>query len=132
MWCCIQGGRVVCSKYCVIYEVLWWFVFFFKQKTAYEMRISDWSSDVCSSDLARLGFTDKYWLAAIVPARGERVDASLGAPSADNYQALFARKFVSVAPGRQVTTTSRIFAGAKEVNMLSAYQDDLEIGRAHV
>src|SRR3546814_1121302 len=30
-------------------------VFFFKQKTAYEMRISDWSSDVCSSDLlARL------------------------------------------------------------------------------
>src|SRR3546814_2261299 len=28
------------------------FIFFFKQKTAYEMRISDWSSDVCSSDLA--------------------------------------------------------------------------------
>src|SRR3546814_4563589 len=41
--------------------VLMWFAvilvvcecfFFFKQKTAYEMRISDWSSDVCSSDLA--------------------------------------------------------------------------------
>src|SRR3546814_15212010 len=30
--------------------MLFWF-FFFKQKTAYEMRISDWSSDVCSSDL---------------------------------------------------------------------------------
>src|SRR3546814_3467092 len=29
------------------------YVFFFKQKTAYEMRISDWSSDVCSSDLVR-------------------------------------------------------------------------------
>src|SRR3546814_6676667 len=28
--------------------------FFFKQKTAYEVRISDWSSDVCSSDLGRL------------------------------------------------------------------------------
>src|SRR3546814_2915019 len=28
-------------------------LFFFKQKTAYEMRISDWSSDVCSSDLPR-------------------------------------------------------------------------------
>src|SRR3546814_10046936 len=28
------------------------YVFFFKQKTAYEMRISDWSSNVCSSDLA--------------------------------------------------------------------------------
>src|SRR3546814_12713102 len=31
--------------------MLVFFVFFFKQKTAYEMRISDWSSDVCSSDL---------------------------------------------------------------------------------
>src|SRR3546814_2787615 len=31
------------------------FSFFFKQKTAYEMRISDWSSDVCSSDLRDLG-----------------------------------------------------------------------------
>src|SRR3546814_14646190 len=31
------------------------FFFFFKQKTAYEMRISDWSSDVCSSDLIGLG-----------------------------------------------------------------------------
>src|SRR3546814_14662430 len=31
-------------------------VFFFKQKTAYELRISDWSSDVCSSDLWRLRF----------------------------------------------------------------------------
>src|SRR3546814_3228588 len=30
---------------------MFFFVFFFKQKTAYEMRISDWSSDVCSSDL---------------------------------------------------------------------------------
>src|SRR3546814_17757544 len=30
------------------------FVLFFKQKTAYEMRISDWSSDVCSSDLRRI------------------------------------------------------------------------------
>src|SRR3546814_4974570 len=31
------------------------FFFFFKQKTAYEMRISDWSSDVCSSDLVAPG-----------------------------------------------------------------------------
>src|SRR3546814_2939433 len=35
--------------FCYICIVI--FVFFFKQKTAYEMRISDWSSDVCSSDL---------------------------------------------------------------------------------
>src|SRR3546814_12861785 len=35
------------------------FFFFFKQKTAYEMRISDCSSDVCSSDLARGGARDQ-------------------------------------------------------------------------
>src|SRR3546814_9400850 len=34
---------------------------FFKQKTAYELRISDWSSDVCSSDLARLGMEPSAW-----------------------------------------------------------------------
>src|SRR3546814_13029972 len=33
--------------------------FFFKQKTAYEMRISDWSSDVCSSDLAMIPVVNK-------------------------------------------------------------------------
>src|SRR3546814_4017596 len=41
------------------------FFFFFKQKTAYEMRISDWSSDVCSSDLTMFQCT---W---------ERADAAL-------------------------------------------------------
>src|SRR3546814_9332042 len=49
-----------CLVYVVLYLPLvdfccWYtfviFFFFFKQKTAYEMRISDWSSDVCSSDL---------------------------------------------------------------------------------
>src|SRR3546814_3409216 len=39
----------------MVRELVGLFVFFFKQKTAYEMRISDWSSDVCSSDLDRRG-----------------------------------------------------------------------------
>src|SRR3546814_7478751 len=43
--------------------------FFFKQKTAYDMRISDWSSDVCSSDL---------WSAGDVPPRCRLVGAGLG------------------------------------------------------
>src|SRR3546814_10462325 len=48
----------MCVYYCLF--------FFFKQKTAYEMRISDWSSDVCSSDLFiylyRLGNKEKLGL----------------------------------------------------------------------
>src|SRR3546814_4776016 len=35
----------------LLWSCLFYYFFFFKQKTAYEMRISDWSSDVCSSDL---------------------------------------------------------------------------------
>src|SRR3546814_6826748 len=45
-WC------ILCS-YSVSLVVFILFFFFFKQKTAYEMRISDWSSDVCSSDLTQ-------------------------------------------------------------------------------
>src|SRR3546814_4950306 len=41
---------VLCVSYVYVYVSCCIF-FFFKQKTAYEMRISDWSSDVCSSDL---------------------------------------------------------------------------------
>src|SRR3546814_5605436 len=41
--------------YCMLLHV---YFCFFKQKTAYEMRISDWSSDVCSSDLKRQLYAD--------------------------------------------------------------------------
>src|SRR3546814_2902527 len=41
-----------CCRGLLLYSVFALF-FFFKQKTAYEMRISDWSSDVCSSDLPK-------------------------------------------------------------------------------
>src|SRR3546814_13494092 len=45
-----------------MYIVLFvFFFFFFKQKTAYEMRISDWSSDVCSSDLLRQAQPERGW-----------------------------------------------------------------------
>src|SRR3546814_6436859 len=63
--------------------VLMCVVFFFKQKTAYEMRISDWSSDVCSSDLlgAVKDFQARYGAVFIKPLHGNggkavfRVDA---------------------------------------------------------
>src|SRR3546814_5771571 len=44
--------------------------FFCKQKTAYEMRISDWSSDVCSSDLVGTAPADSAHLLAAGPAQG--------------------------------------------------------------
>src|SRR3546814_16670961 len=53
------------------------FFFFFKQKTAYEMRISDWSSDVCSSDLAVARDVDD-----VIDAAGDPVIAIRVAPAA--------------------------------------------------
>src|SRR3546814_9780893 len=51
----VFGGVLCCYVLCMIsfcfVFIVCSFFFFFKQKTAYEMRISDWSSDVCSSDL---------------------------------------------------------------------------------
>src|SRR3546814_10758863 len=49
---CSACSRCLCLAESVVF-------FFFKQKTAYEMRISDWSSDVCSSDLPPA--TDRGW-----------------------------------------------------------------------
>src|SRR3546814_12910440 len=46
----MRTSRMLCLRLLMIM-----FFFFFKQKTAYEMRISDWSSDVCSSDLQGVG-----------------------------------------------------------------------------
>src|SRR3546814_7548085 len=46
------------------------FMFFFKQKTASEMRISDWSSDVCSSDLVRTAETELGAISILVNNAG--------------------------------------------------------------
>src|SRR3546814_2769216 len=48
------------------------FFFFFKQKTAYEMRISDWSSDVCSSDLVLSQRLSRLPRSAVVAGAGWR------------------------------------------------------------
>src|SRR3546814_16795638 len=65
--------------------MLW---FFFKQKTAYEIRISDWSSDVCSSDL----------LAAVRPvaAVGDEVDAELALGGLDHRVGVARRDVVAL------------------------------------
>src|SRR3546814_8958968 len=55
-------------------------IFFCKQKTAYEMRISDWSSDVCSSDLRLARLADLHEERAVVPELQDvRVAATVAA-----------------------------------------------------
>src|SRR3546814_3250309 len=63
-------------------------VFFFKQKTAYEVRISDWSSDVCSSDLCRnlharsQESSRRSWAPCPAPARSRTRPCWCAAPPA--------------------------------------------------
>src|SRR3546814_13830936 len=64
-------------SYVVYIDSLFFFFFFFKQKTAYEMRISDWSSDVCSSDLGH----DHTFGSEVIEGPGGPVPV-VGVPSA--------------------------------------------------
>src|SRR3546814_6823514 len=79
--------------------------FFFKQKTAYEMRISDWSSDVCSSDLAVAGgavIDAGHLLAELHDGLGSQVLAPLGHPAA------VGGGLDAVAPGRERSEERRV------------------------
>src|SRR3546814_2663414 len=105
--------------------------FFFKQKTAYEMRISDWSSDVCSSDLRNAG-----------SGTGNDDDrgASTGAGAGDGQQQP-TRPPEENEPGRQnlqgrkedFIQTARIdgdYLKARLAAPVSRYE--VKIGRAHI
>src|SRR3546814_9150081 len=113
---------------CGYYMVL----FFFKQKTAYEMRISDWSSDVCSSDLNdRLG-------RGIVPAFGRRflimpfIGAAVGVERDDRGQEPVVALAVRARP-----VVPRIAVADAQIDLVEILVIDdgvphREIGRAHV
>src|SRR3546814_5777059 len=110
------------------------------------MRISDWSSDVCSSDLVNydvdftdldedgdvaftsnggwIGFTDKYWLSALIPDQKAPVSAKFRKGADDLYQADFSLEPALLAPGKTVSQTSRLFVGAKETKLLERRSEE--------
>jgi YidC/Oxa1 family membrane protein insertase len=78
------------------------------------------------------GLTDEYWLGALIPDQAEPVDARLTKvvrPQGDLYQIDYTGNAHAVAPGATVTTSDRIFAGAKEVHLLDDYEAQLNIPR---
>src|SRR3546814_6764539 len=78
-----------CLYNCCMYDLFCFiclFFFFFKQKTAYEMRISDWSSDGCSSDLigrTKGGMNTK--LHAVTDANGRPISFFMTAGQVSDY-----------------------------------------------
>src|SRR3546814_4504533 len=110
--------------------------FFFKQKTAYEMRISDWSSDVCSSDLMLLPGPEAQQLAVYVGWLLHRTAGGLVAgilfvlPGA----AVILLLSVLYAGFRELTAVQALFFGIKAAVLAGviAAVIRIEIGRAHV
>ncbi|GAA0456898.1 MULTISPECIES: membrane protein insertase YidC [Sphingomonas] len=70
------------------------------------------------------GFTDHYWLTALVPDQGKSNVIQFRNTGDNVHQADYRPATLStVQPGQQVTATSRFFAGAKEVDLLDRYED---------
>ncbi len=77
-----------------------------------------------------LGFTDKYWGSAVIPEQTAPIDARFSASGSvqpEDYQADFLGAEQTVAPGAAFETTTRLFAGAKEVSTIDNYASRLGI-----
>ena len=82
------------------------------------------------STAAWTGITEKYWLAALIPAAGEQAHAvfrDAKAGDVDVYEANYTGAARVIAPGRQVTATQHLFAGAKTMPLLQGYEKSLGI-----
>ncbi|MDZ4052168.1 MAG: membrane protein insertase YidC, partial [Phenylobacterium sp.] len=78
------------------------------------------------------GITDKYWLAALIPAQNEAVQSQFRVTKAggvDIFEANYVGSARTINPGRQITETQRFFGGAKTVPVLKAYETTLGVPR---
>jgi YidC/Oxa1 family membrane protein insertase len=73
------------------------------------------------------GFTDKYWLAALIPDQKVPVKAEFISKDGYNWALIQNAKLAVVEPGQSTKQTSRLFAGAKEYEELSTYTDKMGI-----
>ena len=76
-----------------------------------------------------IGITDKYWLMALIPDQQTPMTASFNHQFAgtDKYQIDYFRNPIQIPAGGSAEVTDRLFAGAKEVSLINAYQEDLGI-----
>ncbi len=79
---------------------------------------------------AWLGITDKYWAAVLLPKTDAHVIANFRADmlgTLETYQTDYLLDARTVAPGATATAEARLFAGAKEVRVVNAYEDQLHL-----
>jgi YidC/Oxa1 family membrane protein insertase len=81
---------------------------------------------------AWLGITDKYWAAALIPDQSLETDAAFKffqSGTTKSFQTDFLAPAATVAPGATHETTTRLFAGAKEVRVVDGYAEAFKIDR---
>ena len=76
-----------------------------------------------------IGFTDHYWMAILIPEQGKPfTSVTKHVAATDIYQTEVRQPVMTLAAGAKATTTSRLFAGAKEWETIRSYQNDAGIG----
>ncbi len=80
-----------------------------------------------------LGITDKYWMSALIPPQDERIEAAFRVSGEEREAATHSATMLgeahTIAPNRQITETTRLFAGAKRNEVLAAYEKQLDLPR---
>ncbi|RZV35910.1 MAG: membrane protein insertase YidC [Sphingomonadaceae bacterium] len=92
----------------------------------YDYRYSELAEDGPAEPAGRaawLGFTDTYWLGALVPESGADTQTGFRSLGNDLYRADVIYEPATIAPGTQVSRTTQLFAGAKESTVLDAYEE---------
>jgi YidC/Oxa1 family membrane protein insertase len=79
-----------------------------------------------------MGITDKYWLAALIPAQNETIEGRFSVRDAQGlniHEAAMLGGTRTIQPGRQIEETQRLFAGAKRNEILAGYEKSLDLPR---
>jgi YidC/Oxa1 family membrane protein insertase len=118
-----RTGTPEVAGYYILFEGLIGYLDGSLQEVKYSSLSPDQPIDFTSTG-GWLGFTDKYWLTSLIPSQNEPVKASFRHTLENgvaHYQTDYLGPAVTVAPNATASTTTRFFAGAKELNLLEAY-----------
>ena len=118
-----RTGTPHVAGYYILFEGLIGYLGGSLQEVKYSSLIPDKPLDYESSG-GWLGFTDKYWLTALIPPQSDAIKARFTHTvdgGVDRYQTDYLGPELTIAPDATTESVARFFAGAKELNLLEAY-----------
>ena len=78
-----------------------------------------------------MGFTDKYWMSALIPGSEQSININYrhGNNGRDNYRAGYVGQIFKIEPNNNLQYGGKLFVGAKKLDILSNYDENLSIQR---